>query len=253
MPTIPTEILGIAEGGGHWVTCNSPGSSGPDFYTSSNGSTWTGVTPGLGRVFQTIAYGAGSFVVGSDTGGTGSDTYAVSTNNGATWSQSNTFNSDGFVQIIHDGSQFVGINLEAGTGNYRIATSPDGNTWTVVGLFSGSPVVNCMAFGGGHYVACTNIGTSRSATTLAGLIAAGDIDMSISGASVGAVTFGNGTFVAVAVGGVAASSTNSGGSWTLEDPQFSGNDGTAICFVGGGSHKFCAGANAGQISLRTGG
>lgn len=161
-----------------FVVGGSPGTSGNNFVTSSDGINWTGrgiqiMTTNV----RSIVWGNDKFVAGGE-GSTNNSSIAYSFD-GITWSgvanSRSTLFSARCMDVAFNGTTYVAV----GTGTNSIATSSDGFTWTGRGnpVFTrGEAVIWCrginrwVALGGGGTTPGTDaIAYSDTGTTWTGV------------------------------------------------------------------------------------
>ena len=98
-----------------------------NIYTSPDGLTWTwrdvDTDTGTAQTLNSIAYGAGLFVVVGDSG------FIATSPDAITWTtRTSAHGSNPIKQVIYAGGKFVAVGGSATTNS--IQTSPDGITWT---------------------------------------------------------------------------------------------------------------------------
>ncbi len=172
----------------------------------SKGLAWTSQGVPVINVWNSVAYGNGMFVgVGANS------SFAITSNDGITWTSRTTSNSS-LVAITYGNGMFVAV-AQSGVGN-RVATSPDGITWT--NRLSAADISwQAITYGNGLFVAVSTTGTgNRVMTSPDGInwtsrASAADNDWN-------GVTYGNGLFVAVGgTGGTNSVMTSPDGlTWT---------------------------------------
>jgi len=199
-------INAIAFGGDKFVA----GSKYGTMATSSDGVTWTAVTasPNIPSTINAIAYGGGKFVaVGNG--------MATSTN-GTEWTKVTPSAIDSTINAIaYGGDKFV-----AGGDRGKMATSPDGTTWTAINIgtlldykhTSGATQqadIYAIAYGGGKFYAGGGSGSSSDSQSLGGGNSVGKCISSTNGSAwtaaansstfatitIRAIAFGDGKFV----------------------------------------------------------
>ena len=171
--------------------------------------TWTRVEiPQIGQI-NSIAFGAGKFVIGAD-----GRKVAVSSDNGKTW----VVNSNDVVAngLIYDGTRFVAI----GGSTVSYATDPSG-AWTTITLseidgysLGGRSIV----YGGGNYIVAGYRGYYAYASSLTGTWSYGKIpELRGDGEyiSYNGLAFGNGKFISSSARGKLAYTTNPANGWTI--------------------------------------
>ena len=183
-----------------FVAVGHNGTNNRIIYSTNNGVTWTGITT-YDVAFYSCAFGNGRFVALS-----ADAPYALYSSNGISWTQTTVFQvGHDWNAVTYANGLFVAVSgsLGNGTGGQnlisRVATSPDGITWT--NRYSPDNIALLgVAGGAGIFVAVgTGVG-NRTITSTDGITwtlrpSAND--------SVGwrQVCYGNGIFVAVANAG----------------------------------------------------
>jgi hypothetical protein len=236
--------------------------------SADGGATWstiaTGAINGVGSdtVLMIITDGAGRWVAGINGASASTGTianYAVSTDNGLTWTPANnSFKNNGWVSVhsgIWDGSQFVAVGEQLGTGTNTIDTSPDGVTWTqtvVPGPAGTAPFNNPIVFAAGVYIAAAIDNGVFVAATPAGVATATEITIpSLDAGGVNDLSFdGTNIFAFDDIGGVARS-TN-GTTWVTDDPlNLVGTDAPrgATVYDAVNARNICMGLSSGVGSI----
>ena len=190
-------------------------------YSTDNGGTWTNSSNATYDAFSwySVAFGNGRFVALSN-----GAPYALYSSNGITWTQTTAFNvGKTWNAVSYVNGLFVAVNgaTDNGTGGQqlisRVATSPDGITWT--NRYAPDNVaLTGITYGAGIFVALGNTGTgNRTITSTDGITwtsrpSAND--------SVGwrQIAYGNGIFVAVGINGASGNrvmTLNPSGGLTL--------------------------------------
>lgn len=196
--------------------------------TADAGATWSTIATGAvvsggspAATFMIATDGASRWIAGL-TGSSGGATknYAVSTDNGLTWTPGTTFDNDGWLSIhsaIWNGTEFVVVGQQIGTGVNTIDTSPDGFTWTEHAA-SGPIFSNPIVFGAGVYVAPANDNGVFVSATPAGLVTVAETPIpSLNSGGVADLMFDGTFFFAFDfIGGVAKSAD--GLTWSTDDP-----------------------------------
>jgi hypothetical protein len=261
-------IKGIAWGNDKFVAVGRTDNLEGKISYSSDGVTWAGVNDssifsGTGDI-NAVAYGGGKFVaVGWGNNG-GKIAYS---SDGVTWTavSDSTFGNSQIEAVAWGNNKFVAI------GGYNdMAYSSDGVTWTAVGvssIFSGtSGEIHAIAYGGGMFVA---IGRSGNSSNLNGIIATSTDGISWTAvtttalhpegspypATIEAIAWGNGIFVAGGQSGKMVTSKN-GTSWTAVDvSKIFGTDSneSIIRAIAWGGGKFVAVGYNGEIATSTNG
>lgn len=197
------------------------------YVSTDNGVDWAGPdTLPVGFATQNVILAAASgapndlFVLLGDS--TGNNNYAVSTNNGGTFTVPATYNNNGWIALIWDGTQFVGLARQAVTSLVVVVTSPDGATWTETVIAAGNNPSYTAGLSHdtstGKYLIGADVTTGnpfvRTATTPAGLSTASDVNTNLNaGNGLFYTIVGDGLFWAFdASGGVASS--HDGDTWT---------------------------------------
>ena len=184
----------------------------------SSGTTWTTENASADRAWSSVAYGNGTFVAVSSTGGGVDVMWSL---DGVTWSSVTTGYTNAWTAVTFGNGLFVAV-ANSGTGN-RVMTSPDGINWTRR-TSAADLAWTCVTYGNGVYVALasdtgqTGVMTSTNGTnwtqgvTTQDFITSGGDFFVTSGGSRFAyvrgsipitngkwygVTYGNGIFVAV--------------------------------------------------------
>jgi len=210
---------------------------------SSNGLSWTVVknSPFLReKIISAVAYGDGKFVA---VGGGGKMAYS---SDGISWTavKKSAFGSEENITCIAYGEgKFI-----AGSEGGKLSYSSDGISWTAVKkpVFGKQPV-DCVACGGGRFVASSN---SKIASSADGITWTGISDI-ITYNSMKAIIYGGGKFI---VGGrynkMACSSD--GITWSaVNATTFSNNE--HINSIAYGNGKFVAGGSYGMMAYSTDG
>jgi len=256
-------VSSIAFGAGVFIATGS-GVGSPVHRSTDEGVTWvshaTGaLTSPLTALSMIATNGSGMWIVGCN-GGTAPSAvknYAVSTDNGLTWTPGpiGGYDNDGWAlahSAIWDGSEFVVGGIQFNTGASTIVTTPDGVTWTETASTSSFDRVLTQAFGlyiiGGSsnnvFVASTPAGLATAASTpIAGLDPGGIADVLFDGTLLFAFDF---------VGGVARSLTAL--AWVLDNPLnlASGDFPLGTCVYDAvNTRNIALGANAGSIANRS--
>lgn len=155
-----------------------------DSASGSCGKSWTLQSATVYQGGQ--AYGNGLLV---SAGG-----YLQSSPDGITWTtQTSPAGFDQPSDVIYANGQFVAVSSD---GSYRVATSPDGMSWTRRSAAE-SNSWGAIAYGSGLYVAISWDGTNRVMTSPDGVTWTSRIAPARAWSD---VTYGNGRFVANAVG-----------------------------------------------------
>ena len=143
----------------------------------------------------------------------------------------------------HTDVAFLNSQFVATGFNGKIATSPDGVTWTLRTSGFGTTVVRGVAYGGGVYVA---VGGSGKVSTSSDAITWTAQTPIFGGADVNGIAFGGGLFVAVGASGNVSTSPN-GITWTSRTTPFSSGF-TTVRGAGYASGLYAAVGNGGIIA-----
>ncbi len=176
--------------------------------------SWTQRTMPEGSIWNSVAYGDGTFVAVS---GSGTNRAATSTD-GINWTQRALPSSVYWMSVTYGNDVFVAV----GSGSRLSATSSDGINWTThTDALPANASWSSVAYGGGTFVAVAT-GTVAATSTDGINWTQRTLPAYASWRSV--ATDGNGTFVAVSDSyGQAARSTNYGLTWMLFDMPVFGN------------------------------
>lgn len=255
--------IGAAFEAGHYVIAGATGSGHVVWYSTDGGVTFTGGPDFAANAASIVSNGSNLMVMllnGTIAGGN----YAISTDHGVTWTQQNTFTgsaawgSGGSIQntAFWDGTQFVSLLMQTGTGNAQIATSGDGVHWTASAYLA---FTQSITFGAGIYMGCNGIDDNvYFASTPAGIATASPVSTGLPNSPVQSLMYDGTAFYAFDSRGNAARSLT-GSSWTQEQthiPHVFGNaidcsafdttNNTVVAFTG-------VGASAGHpFSVRAG-
>jgi photosystem II stability/assembly factor-like uncharacterized protein len=207
-------LYGVAYGNGDYVAVGVIGT----ILHSSDGLTWTRITPPTTHYLQKVAWGNGTFVA---VGGTGT---ILTSSNGSTWSV-NYWDSTYLMGVAYGNGYYVIVG-----DNGTILTSPDTVTWTLRPSGTTNTLMN-VAYGNGYFVAVGEEGTILSApyTNLATWTPrTSGITAWLNG-----IAYGNNNFVAVGDNGTVISAADtdlatwtertSGTATALEDVAYDGN------------------------------
>jgi hypothetical protein len=240
--------------------------------TSPDGVNWTAVTttafdydylsgyiPKIGQAdINAIAFGNGIFVAGSGNSGYGGCITATSSD-GASWTiVSNSTFGPPTELLVHDVYEPIdaiawGNNKFVAVGSSgKMATSPDGVTWTAVGDSKfGTSDITAIAYGGGKFVAGGRdskkmaVSTDGVNWTAVSSTTFGTVLNSV----IFAIGWGNGKFVAGDTLGQMATSSD-GINWTaVADSTFNYDAIRAIAY---GNNKFVAVGRYGKMAYSTG-
>jgi hypothetical protein len=219
------DLVGITYGNGTFVAVGSVWgyySGGSVILTSPDGVNWTERTSGITEGLAAVTYGNNTFVA------VGWKFAIVTSPDGVNWTKqsSGTGGTYGWTAVTYANNLFVATGNTPGVLS-SIHTSPDGVTWTyragfrpLYGVAYGSDTFVAVGDGAGSTYAVTSsdgIAWTRGANAT-GL----------------AVTYGNGKFVAVGLGGSILTSPD-GVAWTDRKVAMTlyGSDGLAIIYAGG--------------------
>jgi hypothetical protein len=177
----------IAYGNGKFVASN-----GATTRTSTNGTTWTAVSDsifGTDDHIQAIAYGNGTFVVGTYKGKTATST------DGTTWTAVSDSTISCITAIACGNGKFIAVG-DMG----KIAISTNGTTWTTIDVKSvfspGDYYIEAIAYGNGKFVAGNADGKTAISTDGVTWTATNRIFGSGVNRSISVIAYGNNTFVA---------------------------------------------------------
>jgi hypothetical protein len=215
-----------AYNGTNYVTIGSGG-----YHYSTNATTWStmGQIPnsgaGPGIYLSTIAYGNGRFVATGPQSSSTTTYASTSTTGTGSWSAAAQISSSVFYQetrncLAFGNGTFVLVGDDPNTTQQGyFSTSTDGSTWTTPALFNGYSTQwhpYAVIYDGSQFVAVGSLhsnnyplySTSADGTTWTTPAAMGSLT-----AAVGAIAYGNGTYVAILNGQNYTTSTNLT-SWT---------------------------------------
>lgn len=157
------EALTCAAAEGNDLTVG--GANGTLAHSTDGGLNWAAETPGggLAALHGLAAHGGTRVVVGRNSGYEG----VIRVNTGSGWAA--TSGVSGIVpnDVIWTGSQFLAVgSTTAGLGNAAVATSADGQTWSVHALGSseasaGFPLATALAVGSTLYATGDNLGNKH--------------------------------------------------------------------------------------------
>jgi hypothetical protein len=176
-------LKAITYGNGLFVIAGFDGA----ILTSTTGAIWTLQNTPTRAHLTGIAYGNGKFVAAAV------DKTLLLSSDGVTWVAGSTGQSNGLIGVTFANGQFVGTG-DGGT----ILSSPDGESWSL--RFSGSTDFNRIQYLNGGFIATG--GGTRLAYSKDGVSwIVGTVDY------INDVTFGNGKYTAVGLGGRLATAT----------------------------------------------
>lgn len=113
----------------------------------SSGTTWATENASADRAWSSIAYGNGTFVAVSSTGGGVDVMWSL---DGVTWNSVTTGYTNQWTAVTFGNGTFVAV-ANSGTGN-RVMTSPDGINWTRR-TSAADLAWTCVTYGNGTFVA----------------------------------------------------------------------------------------------------
>jgi hypothetical protein len=195
----------IAYGNGKFVATGAN-----DIMTSSDGITWTSVTPPAAyNVWNSVTYGNGMFVAVASNG------KAMTSSDGSTWNETFAAYNNMGEQVTTNmswSSVAFGSNIFVATGHTfnnstGIMTSTDGIYWIIRNSNVANADLNSVTFGNGTWV---TVGANKIMTSYN---AAVWMVTSSNSGNLNSVTYANGTFVAVGGSGLVMTSPD-GFSWT---------------------------------------
>jgi len=259
-------IYGVAWSNNRWVAV---GGQGKIAYSTDNGVTWTAVADSTGFSYiNAIACSSNRFVAVGQSG-----KIAYSADNGATWTAvtNSTFGTSDIRAVAYGGGRFVAVGSQG-----KMAYSADnGANWTAVTNNStiwdytdswGDPSpsmagIEAVAYGNGRFVAVgghgkmaysddngvtwTAVTNNSTIWDYTGYIIDNEAVKAVtSKASIEAVAYGNGRFVAVGYQGEMAYSADNGVTWTaVSNGTLYGN--IAVAYGGG---RFVAVGSQGKMA-----
>lgn len=234
---IPGPAVGfgnLAFGNGVWIY---GGNASTVARSTDNGTTWTAIATGVASGFGGFVAtdGAGTWIVSSSTiDPSDPNLYAISHDNGVTWSLPGLTNGVGtnFGNPIWDGSKFIIVGEDGNTGHTTILTSPSGTVWSSV---TAAILQTGIVFAGTHYAAggtlAPDIGACASPTA-AGVGSAPLNKLAILDASAGIsliATDGQNFFLFDGAGAVVDTQIPAG-AWRLDTFPSAGSPGIAACY-----------------------
>lgn len=236
--------LGLGYGAGTWVSVGQSGF----LDTSTNATSWTSRTSGLGgQDIWAAAYGQSKWIIAG-----GNGLMSVSTDNGVTWTKltSLPFGSTTIRALIYAAD---GGGLWVAAAGTTIGYSPDGVNWKTATASSMTAVYG-LTFGNGVYVAvgenagvpAINTSTDCSSWTSRTVPASHTTTKYLG------VTYGNSTYVVVGVNstpnGIIASSSNAT-TWTARTPASAGAQFNGVTY--GATFVLCGGTAAADGVIQT--
>ena len=199
---VTTALRDVAWGEGRFLAVGYKG----NLITSVDGTAWGSERSGVGNDLKAVAAGGGRMVV------LGSGHTVVVSEDGMNWMARNQ-HSVLMNAVVYAGGQYVSVGSAPLGGSSHIFTSPDGMVWTQR-VSSISQRLNGVAYGQGLYVAVGDAGTILSSSDG---ITWRKRDYPPGGLSrLWDVTFAAGRFVAVGDGGHVVTSTD-GITWQKVD------------------------------------
>lgn len=207
---LPRSWTSVTWGNGVYVAVASDGAANR-VATSPDGNTWTARTGSVLNTWSSVTFGRlangqGRFVAVSTTG----NPRAMWSNDGVSWTNSNTFVSalaaNTWTSVTWGNGLYVAV---ASDGGQRVATSPDGDAWTGRTAAAANPW-SSVTFGAGYFVAVAitdgaapdnRVMRSSDGTTWTAGVAAAPYEWT-------SVVSGNNLFVAVARTGPASSNAD---------------------------------------------
>ena len=142
------------------------------------------------------------------------------------------------VTVLDTSAKFVAIRSGASATSAYSTVANLGSSWTAGNTLASKTDLAALSYGGGVYVAVG--GTSGTASAVSSTDGITWIDRSsaitsLSGGSYGAITYGNGTFIAINYGGIGTSWSNNGVTWTAGGnlPNVGSNYWTSITYGNG--------------------
>jgi len=204
---------------------------GAHVMTSPDGITWTLRSAPTGG-WSSVTYGGGVFVAvsASNIGGT---PWVMTSPDGVTWTDRTVDGNQRWSDVTYGNGRFVAVGGVPQMGNtpstHRVMTSTDGVQWATVSASSGAPVDGTWyratygvgSDGVGRFVAVAYSGANRVMTSEDGLtwtvLQDAASEAVASGAAYYAVTYGSGTFMAVAYGSTEVMTSTDGLIWTVTE------------------------------------
>lgn len=186
-----TNLEGVSFGNGIWIAVGWSGK----ILTSPDGITWTSRTSGTTVQLSGINYNTGSAgAVWIAMGGSG--VYRTSTDNGVTWSNSNSPLSP--VTTLQEVAWSSGLSEWVAVGvngaSNKIYTSLDGGNWTAQATPNATQTPYCVTWGSPYWVvgeASGKVATSTNGTTWTQRAAIGTMS------AIYGLAFADGVYVAV--------------------------------------------------------
>lgn len=200
------DFTNAAYGGGRFMLTTTNTFGDRPTYSTDGGLTWIQTPLLTQRFYRDAAYGNGRWVIVGEGG------VHISDDGGESWTQKLAPSFSGGVEtqiVLWDGTQFVASHKN----NYaEIATSPDGESWTVINTGNPTEPTRALAYGDGTYILCLQNQVYRS-TNLTSWS-----KVTLPAAGIGGyykVAYGNGRFVVTCKPGVAPIlfSSDNGDTW----------------------------------------
>lgn len=206
-----SSLMGVTYGNGTFVAVGDS-----VVMVSTDGINWQSATPAGASGWRDVAYGPDGFVAVAASG----VTRVMTSPDGITWTGRSIPSTNTWMSVTYGGGQYVTVG-SGGTAAEQVMTSPDGVTWTAR-TSAGALIWDEIAYGAGVFVA----GAGSFSDTGQGTMYSTDGVTWIRGAhpvmkGVGALTYGNGKFVGMSMGGggYVISSTD-GITWTTRASGF---------------------------------
>lgn len=221
-PSSVVQLTGVARSGSIFVAV---GTSGGVIWSSPDGATWTSRNSGTSG-FRGIVFGGSTFVAFGD-----SASEVRTSTDGITWTARTSNAANSLSAGAYGNSSFI-----IGGQNGVMVTSTDGITWTLLARsYTGTYFVNNV------YIVC---GSSGLLTSTDGMTWA---PRSVAGATVYAVAYGAGLYVAVSTSGAIYTSPDLT-TWTSRTSGVANN----ITDVTFGNGRFIANSGTAIISSTDG-
>ncbi len=154
------------------------------------------------------------------------------------------------VEIVDTNAKWVAVANNSLVTNYLSTTDADNAAWTAGGsLQAGFTTATGIAFGGGSWVVVGGTSSGASSTTGTSWVAR---TLPTTTGSYSSVTYGNGTFVAIATGATTTAYSTNGNTWTAGGALPTSTTWTSVAY---GNGRFVAIASSGRnvaISLDKG-
>ena len=213
------------------------------------GDSWTAQTAAAGNIWESVAYGDGTFVAVATSGAS----RVMRSSDGVNWNAvAAGSNTDQWLSVAFGEGTFVAV---ADFGANQVMTSTDaGVTWSAQAVPGGSQW-RSVTYGDGQFVAVADSGTDRVMTSPDGFAWTPHAAAAASGWT--SVTYGDGTFVAVAETGSGAATEDrvmtsaNGVDWVAHDSAGAGAWIDVTYGVVSGQSTFVAVANIGPTYVMT--